>query len=310
MAKKEVLNTAVATVRVAEPVAEVIEGVEAVVDTVEDIFEDTVNVIEKNIGHVTQVTRNNPYLIAGVAVASLAVGGYVGYRYGFKKAGLRFEAELEVQLQAAAEHYQELMSKHAAKGTIILPAKPTEVLQAEEPEVPFGGPGVPEGVSKAVSNYKGIKHVSPVPAVVTDHPEDEIVDPSLWNLEVEIADREVNPGKPYVISHEEFQANELNHEQSTLTYFHTEDTLMDERSMPLDNADYLVGDDNLQHRFGHGSGNADTMYVRNEHLDHDFEIVRSGRSYKKDVLGLTEEEDGRSLRHSHRASRRSRSADE
>ena len=62
----------------------------------------------------------------------------------------------------------------------------------------------------------------------------------------------------------------------------------------IPDADDAVGEMNL-HRFGHGSGDNNVVYIRNDRLENDFIVLRSQGEYAKEVLGL---------RHSHGGSRK------
>ena len=90
--------------------------------------------------------------------------------------------------------------------------------------------------------------------------------------------------KPYIISVGEWGDNDDHYERVVYTYYNEDDTLADEGDEIVDRVDYLVGDDNLT-KFGHLSGDDDTVFVRNEKLRMDFEIVRANGSYKALVHG-------------------------
>lgn len=92
--------------------------------------------------------------------------------------------------------------------------------------------------------------------------------------------------KPYVITQEEFVESE--YPADTLTYYAEDAVLADSQGMPFDNVDRLVGEANLQ-RFGAGSGDPRIVYVRNEAIDQDWEIVLHDGSYAEIVAGFTQE---------------------
>lgn len=296
MAKKEILNNDALTVRVDEA------PIEAALETAEHVVEQVVT-----------VTRNNPYLIAGALLVGLGVGAFVGYKVAEKRLEARFEAELGEQIAAAKSFHKRL-----TKEDYPTPESAVEAL-------------VPDEVVEAVNSYQGREKRVPYnrpDAIVEEAPKDprppvEVVveeavvqqnvfvqaeaehDPRDWDYRLEVADREANPNQPYVISFEEFNENELNHEQANLSYYAQDDTLADSKDAPVDNTEYTVGDDNLT-RFGHGSNDPNVVYVRNEKLSMDFEIVRSNGSYQKEVLGFEPE-----VRHAHRRpNRRQWRADE
>lgn len=115
-----------------------------------------------------------------------------------------------------------------------------------------------------------------------------------WNYEEEIASRD--PGVPYVIHQEEFFADEMGLAQMTLTYYAIDDIMADEDEKPVYNHRTVVG----ELKFGHGSGDADTFYVRNEKRHAEYEIIRLNALYSVEVLGLEIEDNQRvaDLKHS------------
>lgn len=88
---------------------------------------------------------------------------------------------------------------------------------------------------------------------------------------------------PYIISSEEFNDADLDFNQNTLTYYEVDRVLVDERDQPLEVG--TVGEHNLQ--FGNASGDQNIVYIRNHHLEVDFEICRSYGSYAVEVLGAS-----------------------
>lgn len=91
---------------------------------------------------------------------------------------------------------------------------------------------------------------------------------------------------PYVISISEFQNDEEDYEKITVRYFEEDDTLVAEMRtdpMPIES----VGSANLL-RFGDGSQDENIVYVRNEVLEMDFEVIKDEGSYVEQVLGRPE----------------------
>lgn len=104
------------------------------------------------------------------------------------------------------------------------------------------------------------------------------------------ADEDRSEDEPYVISLAEFHNDEEDFDKVTLRYFEEDETLAselnsrnDDSSIPLD----TVGVKNLL-RFGVGSEDEDIVYIRNEGLTSDFEVIRDEGSYTEKVLGLPE----------------------
>lgn len=301
MAKTEVVNNDAVTLRINE------EPVEKMLSEAADLTGHTLDLIEDRISDVHTVVKNNPYLIAGAFVLGAGIAGFVAYKIAVKRTTLKYEDILEVEIDASRRFYKRL----AKDGEFETPESAVEAL-------------VPDEVIEAVRTYQGKPaRVAYDKIEVSEEAQEEIVvqaetvnvnvfeagrpDPRDWDYDGEIKLREENPNSPYVISFEEFQVNEENHEQTTLSYFAADDTLADEKEQPIDNTEHTVGDDNLT-RFGAGSKDNNVVYIRNERLGMDFEVVRSTGSYKKEVLGFDDETE---LKHSGRhPNRKFRGTDE
>ena len=142
----------------------------------------------------------------------------------------------------------------------------------------------------SISNKKEEKHIQ------NEENDEETEEEDYIELDKE-ADEALNKSDfepPYEISFEEFLENGI-YEKETITYYEKDDTLADENEEIMALSD--VGEECLGH-FVNG-----VVYVRNERLGMDFEILRSPRSYSSYVLGI--EEDSQSSR-----SKKRRFADE
>lgn len=296
MAKKELLNNDALTLRVAEPVV--------------DILDEASDVIENQVDRFVTVTKNNPLIVVGALILGAGIGAAVAWKIADKKISLKYDEILLEEIAKTKEFYSRLnkagvFETPESAVEALVPEEVVEAVQAyqgREPRVPYNNP-------------KDIVVKDPRPPVNVEVEKVEVshnvfvqaaTDPRDWDYNHEIAQR--TGDKPYVISFDEFDAGEEGHEQQNLSYYVDDNTLVDERDAPIDNTEYVVGDDNLL-RFGHGSNDKNVVYVRNENIDTDFEIVRALGSYKRDVLGL--DDDDPELRHSHRRpNRRSWRADE
>lgn len=123
----------------------------------------------------------------------------------------------------------------------------------------------------------------------SEHPEDDDEDEDLQifteaesenNLKQRIAD-----DIPYIITQEEFSNEMLFYDKSTITYYSVDDVLVDENEEMISDVDSTVGDTALT-SFGEGSNDPDIVYVRNEKISTDFEVIRVFKSYSKDILGI------------------------
>lgn len=116
-----------------------------------------------------------------------------------------------------------------------------------------------------------------------------------WNWDVDPKNR--NSSAPYVIHHDEFEVNELDFKQDTLTYYAGDDVVTDSKDVPLYDHEKKLG----ELRFGHGSGgDPSVVYIRNEQLGFEWEVILDNGSYASQVMGedIENEIEARSLRHS------------
>jgi hypothetical protein len=100
------------------------------------------------------------------------------------------------------------------------------------------------------------------------------------------ADEERSEDTPYVISVSEFQTDEEDFDKVTVRYYEEDDTVVSELGsdpLPMES----IGKNNML-RFGVGSDDEEIVYVRNETLKIDFEVIRDEGSYTEQVLGLPE----------------------
>lgn len=107
----------------------------------------------------------------------------------------------------------------------------------------------------------------------------------VWDYEIEMTTR--THDVPYVIHRDEFFNEEMDYHQSTLTYFRGDDILIDENDVPIYNYVETVG----ELKFGHGSGDKNVVYIRNERIECEYEVLLSNGYYTVEILGEQIEED-------------------
>jgi len=116
-----------------------------------------------------------------------------------------------------------------------------------------------------------------------------------WDYDVELATRTIE--KPYILHRDEFWGEEMQYDQSTLTYYVDDDILTSEEdNQPIPRYETVTG----PLRFGHGSGDPNIVYVRNDNHSAEYEVVRFEGSYTQEVLGLAAEDESEKsdLKHS------------
>lgn len=104
-----------------------------------------------------------------------------------------------------------------------------------------------------------------------------------FDLEEELKTRDTN--EPYIISFEEWLADDASCEQISITYYEEDDVLADESDRPIPDVLSYVGDRCLS-RFGYGSKDPTVVYVRNENKGLEFEILLNKNSFESEVLGI------------------------
>lgn len=115
-----------------------------------------------------------------------------------------------------------------------------------------------------------------------------------WNLEEELASR--SDREPYIIHKDEFFDNETDYAQMALTYYVGDLLMADEEDSIVYSPEQILG----SLRFGHGSGDPNVVYIRNDRLRTDYEVTRHRGHYAVEVQGLEIENaaSARDLRHS------------
>jgi hypothetical protein len=212
-------------------------------------------------------------IVAGVtAVVSLAAGLSAGYLFAKHQLRTAFDQQLKEEIQQTKEFYARLYKKDEFE-------TPEEAVEALVPEA-----------ADALRKYQGI---SPAPSVSEEHRKQaqetlrnifktkEKTDTTIPEKEKQQRTEEA----PFILEKDEFDEGELEYTQSTLTYYAGDGILTDARDDIIEEVDKTIGDNNVE-RFGYGSGDPNVLYVRNDVLEIDFEVLRHEGTYKKHVAGL------------------------
>ncbi len=260
-----------------------------------------------------------PAVVVGAAsVASAAAGVFVGYKVAEKRLRASYELRMEQEIAETKRYYSE--------ARVVQPPKPSpQDLVAETiiQEQGYSGAGqfaapiagdtlVSEDGTLRLSQVAGDKDpiseanvesqpINDLEQDVTGRQRENLFAGTApaeddWNWEFETKIRAENPDKAYILHHDEFYENETDYEQVQLTYYEGDDTLVDDKDMPVPDEDSVVGEDALT-SFGHGSKDKNVVFVRNDKLELDIEVVRSNGKYSVEVLGLDDTEN--ELKHSY-----------
>lgn len=108
-----------------------------------------------------------------------------------------------------------------------------------------------------------------------------------WDYAVELPAR--SDRAPYILHRDEFFENELDYTQRSLTYYEGDEILCDEEGVPVYNHTNVTG----ELKFGHGSGDENVFYVRNDRNKAEYEIVRNPGYFSVEVHGYEIENNAR-----------------
>lgn len=285
--------------------------------------EQLIEQVADQIEEVAQVTRALTGREVGFFVAGAGVGVAIGFSIGFFALNKRVEKKYDDITSAEIDKMRVQYNRHYAEMQKVMagPKPPLDKVMSDLGYIP--GKDVPdeqqarfsavelEAIAQANANHPGEEEAEDEPqeeeATDTESPRlvpaTEVtnvftapVEGEQWDYSTETANR--SREAPYVIHIDEFRQNEPEHEQQTLTYYEVDDVLADTHDHTVDDIDKVVGLGSLE-RWGHGSQDANVVYVRNEVLMLDVEIIRDRGSYADMVSG--------SIRHSHTVDRIRRS---
>lgn len=207
--------------------------------------------IASNLEEAAEVTRKLTAYPAGFFFTGLIVGAGIGFYYGHRMFKEKIRAEAFHESEAELERMREEYQIRTA--AVRKPA--VEELIREKGYAPA--------------------EVEEVPPADLD-----------WDWNKEVTSR--TEDEPYVIHLREFEEPTEGYNRVTYTYYAIDDVLVDEDEKPLPHGDMIVGQNNL--KFGYGTEDPDTVFVRNDKLELLMEICRSPGSYEEDVLGLEQHE--------------------
>lgn len=204
---------------------------------------------------------NTRMLVAGTALVSAAVGAVGGFLYAKKLLADGYAEIAKEEIEQAREHYKTM---YKGEGYETPEAALNKVKRVPGATItPEDGPP---------QNWRDLS--PPVP----------VMDRVLKGLK-----KQVQPDGegPYIITVEEYMAGDMGYEQLTLTWYEPDETMADEGDEITEDVDAKIGLENLK-RFGQSSKDKNTIYIRNEKLQIDYEIVRSRTSFAE-AIGFVED---------------------
>lgn len=194
-----------------------------------------------------------------IFTVGLAIGSAVSYIYNSKK----FNAQLDDEIEKTKSYYENKYSK--TEESVEKDLTVEEPINAEKTEE----------YSKMINRYDS-------PAVKNDEKETKKIKATFYDpLTDEIEEVEVEGNmtndelKPYVISPDEF--GETDYKIISLNYY-ADNVLTDEFDNIIDDVEGTVGEASLD---TFGEYEDDTVFVRNDQLEIDYEICADLRAYSE-----------------------------
>jgi hypothetical protein len=271
---------------------------EIVADVAEEVAEQATHVAEVSRG---LSGRNFSFGFGGLVVG-LGVGATVGYIFAKRQLEAKYSAIAAEEAAEAREHYY-------AKSVALENVKDKPDLADIVREQGYSVDPEPSQPPMAVTPPSAVVEAAQEEEVVGAEPEAETAEPVVhqntfqqfgdaarpeheWDWHKERSRR--SPLKPYVIHIDEREERADVYECVMFTYFEEDDILCNERDEVVgkEDRDRIIGEANLN-RFGHGSGDATVVYIRNDQLEMDVEVNLSPNSYAEEVHGFEPE-----IRHS------------
>lgn len=226
-------------------------------------------------------TRNRNAMINLSAVLAFVSGAAAGAALAMKYFEQTYEAETEREIEKAREYFKVSSERYKTLDEIVQEADDA-IEEAIEKQAEADLEAAADIIHDYTTHYK---QPEPKGEEIEAPPRDIFDGPTATDT-IDVDDVEArDPEFAYIISYEEFMENAPDHTQIELAYYDEDDVVADDRDIPLDDPDDTIGPEALSH-FGYGSKDPNTVYVRNERLDSDYQIVRARGSFAALVHGF------------------------
>jgi hypothetical protein len=287
---------------------------EVVAEVAEEVADQATHVAEVSRG----LSGRDFGLVFGGLVVGAGVGGALGYIFAERRLDAKYAEIAAEEVAEMREHFhakEVAREQEAGKGDLEEIVRERGYIPEEEESAPPMVVTPPIAVVERAEEVRD-EEAEPEPAAeaeaVDEAPEpvtrnvfrDQAAPPKdEWDWHKERSQR--SPLRPYVIHREERDEADA-YDSVTFTYYEADDVICNERDevIPEGDRERIFGEANLE-KFGHGSGDATTVYIRNDQLEMDIEVIRSPNSYAEEVHGFEPE-----IKHSHRRRERTPSDDE
>lgn len=280
---------------------------EMAAETVVDVVEEALDTVVR-VNVIKQFFGQKHTQIGITAVVAVGLGLVTGYKIAEKRLQARYDVLLEEELEKSREFLYEQGARINKEGDFEDPEKMLAQIAEEVSAAEARTDAVPTEVGNMKVDYsKMFTGADPNPEPDTENeflqPKEEVtaevtddivvVEKKLFEgIAVEDMDAHdaatqmlIEANLPHVISAEDFNENETEYEQVTITWFAGDDVLVDETEQMIDDVEGVVGVSNMD-RFGYLSGDNNIVYIRNTDKELEFEVVRSEGNYAQEVLGF------------------------
>lgn len=258
-----------------------------VADVTDEVVEQASSFIESS----SEASGHGFGLALGGFVLGAGLGAAAGYFFCRKQLETKYNDIAEEEIASMREHYQ---AKAVALENTVDKPKLEEIIRdkgySTEPPMAVEPPAsVIEAAEEArEKETTQTEVVEEEPEVQNIFDRDEPQEEDGWDYQSELRRR--SPVRPYAIHIDEKDEYDT-YDQLTYTYYEADDVLCNESDDVIagPDRDRQIGETNLN-RFGHGSGDPNVVYVRNDQMETVFEICRSPNSFAEEVHGFQHSE--------------------
>jgi hypothetical protein len=263
-------------------------------DAATEIVADVAEEVADQATHIAEVSRGLAGRDVGLTFSGLLVGvglgGALGYILTKRKLTVKYH---QIAAEEVAEMRQHYNDKTMALENREEKTRLEEVIRdsgySSEPPMAVTPPTSVVDAARDLAEEEApqtrVEEVDAEPEVRNIFHDNVVNDE--WDYHRELAGR--SPLRPYVI-HRDERDEQTAYDSVTYTYYEEDDVLCNESDEPMsaEDRERVLGETNLN-RFGHGSGDANIVYIRNDQLDMDCEVIRSPNSYTEEVCGFEPE---------------------
>lgn len=203
-----------------------------------------------------------------IVLAAFAFGFGAGYIIASKKLEAHYAEVSQEEIDDVVSYYKEKLSN----GVDAAAEQPAKLVEVPKPSYMSKSSLDDNPYEKAKRNYN---------LVGTDN--DEVEYEYTINPPIEVSEDEgtINPPPIRVIDDIQFNEEYNNHDKISLYYYREDDILCEENEELIDDIEGTIGYDAMNLL-----GTETNVWVRNENLAIDYEIIALNKSYSEDVLGL------------------------